>query len=193
MKKNIFRFILLVTFIVIFTSCHREYTPKPHGYLRIDFPEKKYRLFDTTFPYRFEYPIYAVIEDLSKMKEPFFINVSIPTYQVKLHVSYKKINRNLATYLEDSRTFAYKHAIKATSINEKNYIDENRKVYGTLYEIEGNAASTIQFFMTDCTKNFIRGALYFYTQPDYDSLLPAIDFFKKDILHMIETLEWKKN
>jgi gliding motility-associated lipoprotein GldD len=175
----------------MFFACSKTYTPKPHGFMRIDFPEKAYQSFDTTFPYSFMYPKYGHIEDLSKIKEPYFINISFPDYNAKIHITYKKIKNNLSQYLEESRTFAYKHTIKATAINEKNYINYDKKIFGTVYEIKGNAASFMQFYLTDSNKNFIRGALYFNVESNYDSLLPAINFFSKDVIHLIETFSWK--
>jgi len=65
-------------------------------------------------------------------------------------------------------------------------------MYGRIYEILGNTASQIQFYVTDSTKNFVKGALYFNTTPNYDSILPAIAYLKKDIVHLMETMSWKK-
>jgi hypothetical protein len=45
--------------------------------------------------------------------------------------------------------------------------------------------------LTDSTRNFLRGALYFETEPNKDSLAPVIDFFKKDMDQIINTLKWK--
>ena len=50
-----------------------------------------------------------------------------------------------------------------------------------MYEITGNAASHIQFHITDSTNNFIKGSLYFYAKPNYDSILPAVAYIKEDI------------
>ena len=71
------------------------------------------------------------------------------------------------------------------------YEDKEKSVYGVLYEIKGNAASSVQFYATDSTKHFLRGALYFNTVPNKDSLAPAIQFVEEDIIHLIETLSWK--
>jgi gliding motility-associated lipoprotein GldD len=93
--------------------------------------------------------------------------------------------------LEDSRELAYKHTIKAESINEKIFLKPGRNVYGMLYEIEGNTASSVQFYLTDSTKHFLRGALYFNIQPNKDSLAPVINFVKEDIKILMETFKWK--
>jgi len=173
-------------------SCKKNYTPKPRGYFRIDLPEKKYTKFDTSFPYTFDYPIYTNIkEDHSRLTEKYWINIEYPYLNGKIHVSYKNINNNIDQILEDTRKLAYKHAIKADAINEKLFQKPEKSVYGILYEIEGNAASSMQFFLTDSTNHYLRGALYFNTEPNKDSLAPVLEFVKEDIIRLIETLEWK--
>ncbi len=182
---------LLITGTII--ACKEDYTPKARGYHRIDFPEKEYKVYHSDCPFTFEYPVYGKIsKDSSRLSEPCWLNIVFPGYDGKLHLSYKNINNNLSNYIEDSRTLAYKHTIKAEAIDEKIYQDKNRNVYGILYNIKGNVASSAQFFITDSTNHFIRGALYFETYPNKDSLAPVINFFKKDVIHLIETIKWKK-
>lgn len=177
---------------VMALSCNSDYVPKPQGYFRISFPEKAYVKFDSTCSYTFEYPKYGKIEPTSgSHSEPCWINISFPAFNGKIHLSYKTIENNLTQLTEDSRTLAYKHTVKADAIDEKVYYNPTNSTYGILYDIKGNAASSIQFFVTDSVSHFIRGALYFENQPNKDSLAPVIAFFREDILHLIETLEWK--
>lgn len=186
--RNFIKFLIV---IMVVTGCQRTYTPKPEGYLRIDFPEKEYRLFDSAYPYTFEYPVYAsVIPDTDKYSEPYWVNIDFPDFDGKIHVSYKKVRNNLDRFTEDSRTLAYKHTIKADAIKETLYNNDTSNVYGILYEIKGNAASSLQFFVTDSTRNFLRGSLYFNVEPNKDSLAPVITFFRDDIVHLIETIRW---
>lgn len=175
-------------------GCNNNYTPKPYGYYRIDFPKKEYRLFDSIqFPYSFEYPIYGkIVNDAEKNAEPFWINVEFKKYNCKIHLSYKPVKKDVSRFIEDAHTLAYKHAVKADAIDEKLIVDDKRKVYGLIYEIQGNAASSFQFYTTDSSKNFLRGSLYFGNQPNKDSMATVIHFFQKDVLHLIETLKWKK-
>lgn len=184
--------ITVILTLLSFICCKRHNTPKPAGYLRIDFPEKAYHLYDSTCPFSFEYPVYGKItNDTSRIAEPCWINIEFPRFGGKIHISYKTVNKNLNTYIEDSRTLAYKHTVKADAISETLYSSEERKVYGLLYDIKGDAASNIQFYLTDSTKHFLRGSLYFNVQPNADSLAPVIDFFRDDIIHLVETLKWK--
>lgn len=184
--------IITGTILILLVSCGGDYYPKPYGYFRIDLPKKEYRVFDTTYPYTFEYPVYAVIQPLHE--EPYWININFPQFKGTLHLSYKPVNNNLNKYLEDTRTMVMKHIPKASSIENKQYMNEDRDVYGLTYNITGpGAASPYQFYLTDSTKNFVRGALYFNVVPNNDSLAPVIKFLEEDIKHMIGTFGWKKN
>jgi len=166
--KHIFHsgiFILLMA--LLFQSCSEDYTPKPRGYFRIDFPEKSYIRFDTTYPYTFEYPSYAkILADTRPTSEPFWINIDFPQYQGRIFISYKPVKDNLATFLEDSRTFVVKHIPKADAINDSLVYRPEDRVYGLIYYIDGaQAASPCQFFVTDSSSHFLRGALYFNVSP----------------------------
>jgi gliding motility-associated lipoprotein GldD len=185
--------ILLVLLAAIAVSCSNEYSPKPSGYFRIDLPDKKYQAFDTLFPFYFEYPAYArIVHDPQAPNEPYWINVDFPRFRGRIHLSYKKVNGNLAGYLEDSRTMALKHMSKSTGISEQVVNNPDKKVFGLIYTIQGSgAASTCQFYLTDSTRNFVRGALYFSVAPNNDSLAPVISFIQTDIGHMVETFRWK--
>ncbi len=84
------------------------------------------------------------------------------------------------------------HITKADAINEQVISNRENKVYGILYDLKGNTASAVQFYVTDSIKHYLRGSLYFATEPNPDSLAPVIDFFREDIIHLIETLKWVK-
>jgi gliding motility-associated lipoprotein GldD len=189
-----YKFIIYTLLVTMFAlaSCKHKTTPKPSGYFRIDFPEKKYQLYTQNSPYQFEYPVYSkIMHPLEKDAQPYWINIVFPSLNGTIYLSYFTIHNDLAKYAEDSRTLAYKHTIKAESIDERTIAFPKKKVYGIIYEINGNTASSINFVLTDSTKNFLRGALYFDSKPNKDSLAPVIVFIKKDIDHLIETFSWK--
>jgi len=185
---------LSILFFGLF-SCEQAYTPKPRGYFRIDLPEKEYISFDTSFPYSFEYPVYSNISgDPQSPNEKYWTNLNYPQFKATVHISYKPVTNNLATYLEDAHTLVTKHIAKADAISDSLIYDRNRNLFGLAYTLEGNgAASPYQFFLTDSSTNFVRGALYFNTVPNNDSLEPVISFIKEDILHMIDTFKWKNS
>lgn len=171
----------------------QDYSPKPRGYFRIDLPEKEYVRFDTTYPYSFEYPVYAnIVTDTRSSSEPYWIDVDFPQFNGRIHISYKPVHENLAQYLEDSRSFVVKHIPKADAIEDSLIYRPDEKVFGLVYYIDGaQAASPCQFFVTDSSARFLRGALYFNVIPNNDSLAPVIDFIRQDIRHMLTTFNWK--
>ncbi|HKL07991.1 MAG TPA: gliding motility lipoprotein GldD [Bacteroidales bacterium] len=195
MHKKYFLFIIGILFFVvsiISSGCNRNYTPKPRGYIRIDLPEKNYIQHKTDCPYTFLYPSYTTIEkDSSRLSESCWININYINLGGKIHISYKDVNNNIGQILEDTRNLAYKHTIKADAITERVFVKPEQNVYGTVYEIAGNAASSIQFFITDSTQHYLRGALYFNAEPNKDSLAPLINFVREDIIVLIESFEWK--
>lgn len=191
MNKAIHILLILITSI----SCkEKKNIPKPYGYQRFIFPEKSFQKLDKDFPYTFYYPKYARIEkDKAYDTQPYWINIAYPKLKGKIHLSYKKINNNFFQLTEDAHKLAYKHSQMADAIKEKQFKNNKRKVYGLIYEIIGNTASPVQFYITDSTKHFLRGSLYFDTHPNKDSLNPVISFVYKDIISLMESLEWKNN
>ena len=194
MKKiNLFPVGMFMVFL-FFAACSGDdyYSPKPRGYFRISLPEKGYHKADNVFPFTFEYPVYSkIVIDTVDGKEHWF-NVEFPVQKAKLHFSYKSLQNNLYEYSEDTRSFVYKHVPKAEDITAENIRYNDRRVFALLYHIVGDdAASTLQFYVTDSTTHFLRGALYFEHIPNNDSIEPVIDFITEDVMHFIETLEWK--
>ena len=181
--------------LFVLMGCSNAPVPKPAGYLRIDLPEHQYTTLDSIFPYTFEYPVYASISsDEHAKNEPYWINIDFKKYKGRLHLSYKNIDNNLSTYTEDAHSLVMKHIPKASAIKEIRIDNDERDVHGLVYDIQGSGtASPYQFFVTDSTRHFLRGALYFSVLPNNDSLQPVIDFVKKDIDHMLETLRWKES
>lgn len=181
--------------LLLLVSCDNDdetFSPRPRGYPRIHFPEKTYSLYEGECPYAFEIPKYSNISlDQHKGADPCWLNLNFPQFHATIHLSYKTVNNNIAQYLEDSHVFANKHQIKATGLEEIPILRDSAKVYGLIFDISGNTASNLQFYMTNSTQHFLRGALYFNCVPNVDSLKIVIDFIKKDVLHLIHTTRWK--
>ncbi|HQU99877.1 MAG: gliding motility lipoprotein GldD [Bacteroidia bacterium] len=185
--------ILFATSLLLF-GCNNHYTPKPIGYFRIDLPEKKYIPFNPAkCPFAFDVPAFTVIEADNRAKaEPCWYDINYPGLQGKINLTYLPIHNDVITHIENCRTLAYKHAVKANGIDEVLITSNDGQSGGLMYLISGNAASSIQFFLTDSTTHFLRGALYFNCPPQSDSLAPVIEFCKKDIEQLIHTLQWKQ-
>lgn len=198
MKKTNF-IAIAILLASLYSSCSDEnYTPKPKGYPRIVLPEKKYQKYSGLQPFTFEYPEYATVQVDSANAtrnevNPNFINIYFKTLNARLHLSYKQITKNTSfdQLMEDAYFLTFKHSIKAEAIDRVNlYVKPG--VGGQMFVVSGNAASANQFYLTDSTQHYIRGALYFYCPPNADSLLPVQRFIQKDIDHFIQTFDWKK-
>jgi len=190
---------LFILSIILLISCNTNYTVnKKRGYFKIDFPEKKYKLFDEPgYPYSFEYPVYAtVVKDTTffdgKPENDWWLNIDFPQFNGRVFVSYKEIGKHrLDSLVDDAFKMSYKqHSQKASSIESEPIHTENN-IQGIYFTLEGNTATANQFFLTDSVKNFLRGALYFNAAPNEDSLSIVNDFLKKDLQHLINTLKWK--
>ncbi len=192
--KTIALLAVIFTIVVwLAVSCDESYTPKPRGFLRIDLPENTYLTFDSARHYRFEHATTASIRraDEAGAQQDWF-TIQYPSLKAEIYLSYKAVDNNLAVYLEDARTMALKHLPKASGIADSLIIQPGEKVFGSFYFIQGKGvASPVQFYLTDSTRHFVRGALYFGFRPNNDSIAPVIQFLKKDLRHMVGTFSWK--
>jgi gliding motility-associated lipoprotein GldD len=188
-KINIY--IILVLFVFL-AACEADYLPKPRGYNRFDLPNHEYISLADSFPYQFEYSKHAkLLRDTSWMSERYWVQIYYPKYKANIHLTYKTVNTpdSLKEYLADAYFLTAKHQIKAYAIDES--ITKTPSGKTVVYaELEGEVPSQFQFFSTDSTKNFLRGALYFNTKVNNDSLRPAIEYVKIDVLHMMNSLKW---
>lgn len=174
---------------VLATSCGEVAVPRPMGYPRIDFPPKEYVRSADTLPFSFEMPAYGTLQHSTR--EAYAYNLSVPRYRATIHLTYYNQPGALTTLMEDSHRMTFQHSVRANAIKESVYEDTTRHVYALLYHLSGDVASAVQFYATDSVSHFLRGALYFYTVPNEDSLAPSVAFFDADIVHLLETLEWK--
>ncbi|MCG8577655.1 MAG: gliding motility lipoprotein GldD [Flavobacteriales bacterium] len=184
----------IIVFSVLFmtTSCEEEdnYYPKPRGFLRMDFPEREFVTFDEGCPFSFEVPKYFTVE---KKDSNCNADIYIERFNASMFLTYIPVDTNLMMNIEYSRKLVYDHSIKADAIEELVIADSDHRRYGLKYNIKGDAASLYQFYLTDSTDHFLRGALYFNSAPNYDSLKPSLDYVVEDIDHLIETVRWKED
>jgi gliding motility-associated lipoprotein GldD len=183
--------------VAVLSSCNSDYTPKPRGYFKIQFPKKEYQLFDQPgYPYSFEFPVYAkVVKDSSffggATENPWWINLDFPQFNGRVYVSYKEIGKNkFDKLINDAFTMTNKHTMKAYSIDDS-LINTPNNVHGVFFKVGGEVATANQFFLTDSTKHFLRGALYFDATPNEDSLGIVNRFLIEDVRHMINTFKWR--
>ncbi len=180
---------------IALSACSRDYQPKPKGYNRLDLPEAAYRVSPDTLPYQFEYSTHArFMKDTSWVREKHWVEIYYPDLKATIHITYKKINKNgklLKEYLEDAYVLTAKHQIKAYAIEETIVKTPDGKT-AVVAELEGEVPSQFQFTMTDSVEHFLRGAVYFNVKVQNDSLQPAIEYVKKDAMHLINTVKWRQ-
>ena len=211
-KKSFFCFFILI----LLGSCNDGFTVKKEGYFKIDFPKKEYTTFnEPSFPYSFEYPVYArITKGVSSPGEtaenPYSIDIDFPNFKGRIFISYKNIS-GISVYkvkttdggyrdstasndfdkmVDDAYKLAYKNDIKAQSIGDSVMHTPNG-LTGIYFQLSGNVATANQFLISDTSKHFLRGALYFDATPNEDSLRPVNSFLKEDMKHIINTLKWK--
>jgi gliding motility-associated lipoprotein GldD len=215
MSRLFFCFICISAFSL---ACNNTYTSKKRGYFKVNFPEREYRTFDEDgVPYSFEYPVYAsIVKDSSYFdstpENPYWRNIDFPQFNARIFLSYKliggkamyKLKQADGTYkdslginyfdkmVSDAFNLTNKNEAVASSITDSLFKTRNN-ITGIFFKVGGNAATSRQFFMSDTTRNFLRGALYFDTTPNADSLKPIQDFLQVDIDHLINTFRWKNN
>jgi gliding motility-associated lipoprotein GldD len=189
------RYLSLLFVIALFVSCGSDPIPKPKAFLRLDYPKPQYQEVNMNLPFVFEKNNLSNSIGrvrVSSDQNTLGLEIVYPTLNSTLFLTYKKIDENsLKSHLIDAQSITQAHAKKADGITEQPFVDFEDRVFGSLYEVVGNAASQSQFYVTDSLNHFLAGSLYFYTKPNYDSILPAANYLKKDMQHIMETLKWK--
>ena len=180
---------ILITFLpLLFAACTSDPVPKPVGYFRIDLPKDTFTTYVTDCPYQFDVHQLATV---NKRDIPCWINFNYPQVKAVLQITYRQVDNNIDTLLSDMHNLVFRHTVKADGIQEKLFMNEDKKVYGTLYKLHGDAATHTQFFLTDSVNHFLRGVVYFNAVPNEDSLRPVSSYMYDQVLHLIETTEWK--
>jgi gliding motility-associated lipoprotein GldD len=186
LKKQLAIFALLTLMLSVF-SCKDEVFPKPSSYLRLDYPEAKYVNFENQCRFTFEMNSDAVI----KGDKNCGFAISYPKMKATIYLTYKPVNKDINLLLRDAQKLTYEHVIKADDILEQPYLNPSKKVYGMFYQVDGNAATNSQFYVTDSIKHFVTGSVYFYAKPNFDSVMPAASYIRNDMQRLMETLKWK--
>ena len=197
-KQNSALITSLISCIFFLAACNSPYTTKTKGYSKLSFPAKTYQSFNqASSPYSFEYPSYAVIDEhVNKQRTGIqkgkWLNIRFPGQEATIYISYIAMQaKQLDTLIRDAYTFANNHNNRASSIADS--VFQNKQgVEGIFFTIGGDVATPYQFFLTDSTHHFFRGALYYDTTPNQDSLAPVNAFLLADIKHILNTFRWKK-
>jgi len=185
LKKNYL--LIILSLILIFSSCEENTIPKPRGYYRVDFPQKKYQQYIAKGKFKIQIPEYANI-DTSRADSGWY-NINYPKFNAIVYLTYRD-SVNINKMVEESRELVYKHTVKADDIIEEIFVNAPNKVYGSIYELKGNTATSLNFHLVDSTSRYLRGALYFDSKPNKDSLAPSIKFIEEDVKFMMEKFKW---
>ena len=188
MRKNVFSLLSIVSCFFFLVSCNDDVLPKPKAFLSLEYPKKEYKTLSIKRPYSFDVlKSTTIVDDKNN-----WLKIKYPNLKASIDITYRPVKNNLKELLTEAQKLVYKHTVKAEDIIHRDFLNPEKRVFGSIQEITGNAASQLQFHITDSTNNFIKGSLYFYAKPNYDSILPAVAYVKEDILKLIETLEWKE-
>lgn len=170
-----------------------RYMPKPTGYHRIELPEPRYQLLEGVLPYRFTYSTHAkIVSSQSRFKNNYWLNIYYPMFDATIYISYKNFSNDttlLKKLCKEASKLAFEHRSKASLI-EEHLIQTPKGYQATVIELWGQVPTTFQFYTTDGKQHFLRGALYLNTASQNDFYEPIIEYIKKDIIHMLNTLEW---
>ena len=185
-----FKFLIFNLAVLAFASCGKTNTPKPYGYYRITTPDTSYVDFASQypqFPYDFALSRNAQVQRRNEPGEQYWINLYYPALRATIHCSYKPVRNNLRELTEDALEFVYRNASHASAIPEREYAHPEADVYGVLFDLEGNTASSCQFFLTDSTRHFFRASVYCNCPPNADSLAPVYEYLRRDVIRLVET------
>lgn len=172
-------------------SCQEDtQQPRPKSFLALEYPAAQYERADFSCPFSFEKNRIARLVD-SEGSNPCWKNLEYPLLEGEIFLTYQPIDNNLDSLLRDAQKLPLQHTIKADVIEGAIYTNPSARTFGMFYEVEGDAASQAQFYLTDSTDHFLTGSIYFRAKPNFDSLLPAATYLREDIRHLMETVRWE--
>jgi gliding motility-associated lipoprotein GldD len=191
---------LLIGLLLTLFSCgssteeENSFMPRPKGYPKLEMPNHQYKALELGHPFTFDVSSYAIVKkDSAYFAEPHWLYIYYPRWEAVIQLTYKPVLQDkvrLQKMIRDSYILASKHQMKATRIDE-GFITTLSGRRAAVIELEGEVATSFQFIVTDSTKHFLRGAVYFDTATKNDSLAPVIRYLKQDAIHLIQTLQWK--
>ncbi|MDR6968932.1 gliding motility-associated lipoprotein GldD [Flavobacterium arsenatis] len=187
MLKNSISVALFSAIIICVISCKDDAVPKPASQLRLDYPVAEYVRYETNCPFTFDLNTEGIVKQNGNCN----LSIDYPKMKATIYLTYKPVTNNIDSLLTDAQTLTYKHVVKADDIIEQPFRNPNDKVFGMFYQVNGNTATNTRFYVTDSTKHFIDCSVYFYTKPNFDSIMPASSYVRNDLQNLMESLRWK--
>lgn len=168
-------------------GCQEAQLPKPKSQLSLSYDKPQHALINSGCPYIFE----KNTNGLLIFKKNCAATIEYPQLNGSIFLTYRPVNGNINTLLNEAQKLTYEHVRKADDILEEKWVNEDKRTFGMFYDLKGNAASQSQFYITDSTNHFLTGSIYFNAKPNYDSIYPAAVYLKNDIRHLMETVRWE--
>jgi gliding motility-associated lipoprotein GldD len=187
LKHNFFTTIFILGTCLLLTACGEDPKPKPEAFLRLDYTLGDYAAYNSDCPYTFDYNTLAQV----KSKGNCNFVIQYPKMKATIFLTYKPVNNNIDLLLRDAEKLTYEHVIKADDISSQPFLNRDNNVYGMFSQVGGDAATNAQFYVTDSTRHFLTGSMYFYAKPNFDSVMPAAAYIKEDMRTIMESLRWK--
>lgn len=193
--------LLIITItILLFVACASEdYTPKPRVYPRMVLPDKGYKNVEgINCGFTFQQ---SIASEVQKEKEFFGKNIEsncwfdiyYPQLNGAVHFTYYPITKEKPLYklVEDAYRMEEQHIQKASFMDHAAIVRRDANVFGEITDIGGDVGTPFQFYLTDSTTHFLRAGLTFNASANSDSLAPAVQYVKEDMMTLIESFQWK--
>lgn len=196
MKRSVTLSAFFLFLLFVFTGCNnRAPVPKSVEYGRIEIPIYNYSEYQFDRFLLFHSNLAKIqISSSGRSDSELWFDISYPSYNAVIHCTYLPLKKDgLTKALEDNHHLVYSHVSMADGIDQQQYVSEDNNVSGILYQIHGDVATPIQFYVTDSIANFLRGSLYYESgtkRINIDSVAPVTEMVRKDVEHLMETLSW---
>jgi gliding motility-associated lipoprotein GldD len=193
-SANVLSVLLLGLFM--FSGCSPDVPqPKPMGYPIISLPEPAGKTIRNSGPFEFEIARFAQIRPSTEQPEfpgSIWLNLDYPEFKSTIYLTYRPVEQNLAELVDAAHQQVYQgHVTMAQGIEEEPIEQVQHQVYGRMFHLLGPVATPIQFYLTDSTRHFLRGSLYFNYAANYDSIAPILGFLNEDLHRMFNTIKWQ--
>jgi gliding motility-associated lipoprotein GldD len=190
------RFASLAGILLLFFAACDTYTPypRPMGFPRIELPATTvHKTFQNTpCPFTFEYPDFG--EFTRNSEDSCWVDITFPQFDGTWHIAYRNtdaIGKTRSELYEEYRNLMYFHTKKADRIIETPVSGPTG--YGMLFEMYGEVGTPAQFFFSDSTgSQVIMNSFYYRTALKNDSLHPVSVYMKRELAHMIQSIQWSK-
>lgn len=182
--------------LVMLTACGEDPVPRPRGHLRLDLPDTGYVRWSGACPFDADLPVYALGVDrpgqtAATADTACASTLRFPGQRASVFITCRRLNGDLAELIEDAHAFKAKHEARAVRIRTERLERPDARVFGTLFNVDGDVASPLVLYLTDSTSRFLYASLYFDARPNGDSLEPVTARLRADLHRFAGSLTWR--